>query len=72
MSVYKQPVNVPTPNLSWDTDPNTVKAGDMGKNTGTPRVSMGNPNRNEVKTSGIVQRGCKNTSRGKTSRGPMA
>ena len=72
MAEYKQPVNVPTPNLSWDTDPNTVKAGDMGKNTGTPRVSMGNPNRNEVKTSGIVQRGAGAAVRGKTSRGPMA
>ena len=72
MSVYKQPVNVPTPNLSWDTDPNTVKAGDMGKNTGTPRVSMGNPNANVVKTSGIVQRGAGAAVKGKTSRGPMA
>jgi hypothetical protein len=72
MSEYKQPVNVPTPNLSWDTDPNTVKAGDMGKSTGTPRVSMGNPNRNEVKTSGIVQRGAGAAVKGKTSRGPMA
>lgn len=72
MSVYKQPVNVPTPNIGWDTDPNTLKAGDLGKNTGTPRVSAGNPNANVVKTSGVVQRGCKNTSRGKTSRGPLA
>jgi hypothetical protein len=72
MSEYKQPVNVPTPDISYQTDPNTFKAGDIGKNTGTPRVSLGNPARNEVKTAGMVQRGCKNTSRGKTSRGPMA
>jgi hypothetical protein len=72
MAEYKQPVNIPTPNLSWDTDPNTVKAGDIGKNTGTPRVSMGNPNANVVKSTGMVQRGCKNTTRGKTSRGPLA
>jgi hypothetical protein len=72
MAEYKQPVNVPTPNLSWDTDPNTVKAGDMGKNTGTPRVSMGNPNRNEVKTSGVAQRGKGAATKGFTSRGPLA
>jgi hypothetical protein len=72
MAIYKTPVNVATPNIGFDTDPNTVKAGDIGKNTGTPRVSMGNPNRNEVKTSGIVQRGAGAAVRGKTSRGPMA
>jgi hypothetical protein len=72
MAEYKQPVNVPTPNIGLDTDPNTLKAGDMGKSTGTPRVSMGNPNRNEVKTSGIVQRGAGAAVKGKTSRGPLA
>jgi hypothetical protein len=72
MAEYKQPVNVPTPNICWDTDPNTVKAGDLGKNTGTPRVSMGNPGRNEVKTSGVAQRGKGAATKGFTSRGPMA
>lgn len=72
MSDYKQPVNVPTPDISYQTDPNTMSA--MESTPGMParRVSMGNPGANAVKTDGVVQRGCKNTSRGKTSRGPMA
>ena len=72
MAEYKQPQNVPTPNICWDTDPNTVKAGDMGKDTGTPRVSMGNPGRNAVKTTGVAQRGKGAATKGFTSRGPMA
>jgi hypothetical protein len=72
MAEYKQPQNVPTPNISFDIDPNTLKAGDMGKDTGTPRVSMGNPGRNEVKTSGIKVRGTGAATRGVTARGPMA
>jgi hypothetical protein len=72
MSEYKQPVNVPTPDISYQTDPNTFKAGDIGKNTGTPRVSMGDPARNEVKTAGVAQRGKGAATKGFTSRGPMA
>ena len=41
MSTYKQPVNIPTPDISLSTDPNTLKAGDMGMGKGTARVSMG-------------------------------
>ena len=72
MAEYKQPQTVATPNLSFDVDPNTLKAGDVGKKSGTPRVSLGNPNANEVKTSGVVQRGAGAAVRGKTSRGPLA
>ena len=72
MSEYKQPVNVPTPDISYSTDPNTFKAGDIGKKTGTPRVSMGDPARNEVKTAGVAQRGKGAATKGFTSRGPMA
>lgn len=72
MSEYKQPVNVPTPDISYSTDPNTFKAGDIGKNTGTPRVSLGNPARNEVKTAGVAQRGKGAATKGFTSRGPLA
>lgn len=72
MSTYKQPVVIPNADIGLSIDPNTLKAGDVGMGKGTARVSMGDPARNDVKTSGIVQRGCKNTSRGKTSRGPMA
>lgn len=72
MSVYKQPQKVANPNIGFDVDPNTLKASDVNKKSGTPRVSMGDPNANVVKSTGVVQRGCKNTARGKTSRGPLA
>ena len=72
MPTYKQPVNVPTPDISLSTDPNTLKAGDMGMGKGTARVSMGDPARNDVKTSGVVQRGSGAATKGFTSRGPMA
>lgn len=72
MAEYKQPQNVPTPNISFDTDPNTLKAGDLDKCCGTPRVSMGDPGRNKVKTDGIKVRGTGAATRGVTARGPMA
>jgi hypothetical protein len=72
MSEYKQPVNIPTPNISFDVDPNTMKAGDLDKCCGTPRVSMGDPGRNKVKTDGMKQRGSGAATKGFTSRGPMA
>jgi hypothetical protein len=72
MAEYKQPTLVPTPNIGFDTDPNTLKAGDLDKCCGTPRVSMGDPNRNKVKTDGIKVRGTGAATRGVTARGPMA
>jgi hypothetical protein len=72
MATYKQPVQVPTPNICFDTDPNTIKAGDLDKCCGTPRVSMGDPGRNKVKTDGIKVRGTGAATRGVTARGPMA
>jgi len=72
MSVYNQPVNVPTPDIGLSVDPNTLKAGDMNKGTGTPRVSMGDPARNDAKTSGVAQRGKGAATKGFTSRGPLA
>jgi len=72
MAEYKQPQNVPTPNIGFDVDPNTLKAGDLDKCCGTPRVSMGDPGRNKVKTSGIKVRGTGAAVRGVTARGPMA
>jgi hypothetical protein len=72
MSEYKQPVNVPTPDISYPSDPNNISADKSNGCIPARRVSGGNPARNDVKTSGMIQRGCKNTSRGKTSRGPMA
>ena len=72
MAEFKQPTNVPTPNISFDVDPNTMKAGDLDKCCGTPRVSMGDPGRNKVKTDGIKVRGTGAAVRGVTARGPMA
>lgn len=72
MAEYNQPTNVPTPNISFDVDPNTMKAGDLDKCCGTPRVSMGDPGRNKVKTDGVAQRGKGAATKGFTSRGPMA
>jgi hypothetical protein len=72
MAEYKQPQNVPTPNIGFDVDPNTLKAGDLDKCCGTPRVSMGNPAANKVKTDGVAQRGKGAATKGFTSRGPMA
>ena len=73
MSVYKVPTIVPNADISYQTDPNNMSASESGSNNiPARRVSMGNPAANKVKTDGVAQRGCKNTSRGKTSRGPMA
>lgn len=72
MATYKQPTLVPNADISYQTDPNNLSASDSNGSIPARRVSGGNPARNAVKTDGIVQRGCKNTSRGKTSRGPMA
>jgi len=72
MSDYKQPQVVPTPSICFDTDPTTLKAGDIGKKTGTPRVSMGDPGRSDVKSTGVAQRGKGAATKGFTSRGPLA
>jgi hypothetical protein len=72
MSDYKQPQVVPTPSICFDTDPNTLKASDVNKKSGTPRVSMGDPGRNEVKSTGVAQRGKGAATKGFTSRGPLA
>lgn len=72
MAEYKQPQVVPTPNLGISTDPNTLKSGDITKKSGTPRVSMGDPGRQDVKTDGITIRGCGAATKGTKARGPMA
>lgn len=72
MSTYKQPVVTPNADIGLSIDPNTLKAGDVGMGKGTARVSMGDPARNDVKTSGIKQRGSGAATKGFTSRGPMA
>lgn len=72
MAEYKKPIPVPTPDISYQTDPNTMSA--MESTPGMParRVSGGNPARNAVKTSGVAQRGKGAAIKGFTSRGPLA
>ena len=59
--------------VSRKPDPNTLKATDM-KPGGqpSPRVSAGDPDRDDVKTSGIKMRGTGAATKGVMSRGPMA
>jgi len=52
-------------------DPNTVSAKNM-KVTQAPRVSMGDPGADDVKTSGIKIRGTGAATKGTMARGPMA
>jgi hypothetical protein len=53
-------------------DPNTLSAREVTPKSGAMRVSAGDPNRNDVKTDGIKQRGSGAATKGFTSRGPMA
>jgi hypothetical protein len=53
-------------------DPNTLSANEVTPSSGAMRVSAGNPNRDDVKTDGIKQRGSGAATKGFTSRGPMA
>jgi hypothetical protein len=59
--------------IGYKTDPNSMSAIESTPG-GMParRVSGGNPNRQDVKTSGIKQRGSGAATKGFTSRGPMA
>ena len=72
MSVYKKPVKVPNADISYNTDPNNISASDSNGCIPARRVSGGNPARNDVKTSGMKQRGSGAATKGFTSRGPMA
>ena len=73
MAEYKQPTLVPTPSISYQTDPNNMNAMESGSNNiPARRVSMGDPGRNKVKTDGIKVRGTGAATRGVTARGPMA
>jgi hypothetical protein len=72
MAEYKQPQVIPNADISYQTDPNTVNANDSNGCIPARRVSGGNPARNEVKTSGVAQRGKGAATKGFTSRGPLA
>lgn len=53
-------------------DPNKKLAGELKPGMATPRVSMGDPAADDVKTTGIKTRGNGAATKGVTARGPMA
>jgi hypothetical protein len=53
-------------------DPNTLSAKSINNSTPALRVSAGDPGANDVKTTGMKQRGSGCATKGFTSRGPMA
>jgi hypothetical protein len=53
-------------------DPNTLAAKSVNPSTPAMRVSMGDPGADDVKTTGMKQRGSGAATKGFTSRGPMA
>ena len=71
MAEYKQPIIVPNADIHYSEDPNKLKAQQIGKNTGTPRVSLGDPTR-PAKEDGIKIRGTGAATKGVKARGPMA
>lgn len=77
-SVYAEPHTMrggkinPQNAVSGSVDPNTLSAKDMRCGMPAPRVSSGDPGRDDVKTTGIVVRGGKAQTKGKMARGPMA
>jgi hypothetical protein len=73
MALYKKPINVPTPDISYNTDPNNLSASDSNGSIPARRVSGGNPANTQVnKNGGMKQRGSGAATKGFTSRGPMA
>jgi hypothetical protein len=58
--------------VSRKPDPNTLSASQMNPGTLAGRVSMGNPDRDDVKTTGIKIRGTGCATKGTMARGPMA
>ena len=53
-------------------DPNTFSADQVSPRTSVMRVSMGDPNADDIKTSGIEVRGSGAATKGRMARGPMA
>jgi hypothetical protein len=53
-------------------DPNSLSSNETTPKTGAARVSAGNPDRNDVKTTGIETRGNGAATKGRIARGPMA
>ena len=57
--------------VSRKPDPTRQVAGDFRPGQPAARVSLGDPDRDDVKTTGIKQRGSGAATKGFTSRGPM-
>lgn len=53
-------------------DPNTLTASQVCPRTAAMRVSLGDPNADNIKTSGIEIRGSGAATKGRMARGPMA
>jgi uncharacterized protein (DUF2141 family) len=58
--------------ISVAKDPNTLAAKDLKPGKPAMRVSMGDPNADDVKTTGIKIRGTGAATKGVMARGPMA
>ena len=58
--------------VSGGVDPNTLSAKNVTHSTPAMRVSMGDPARDDVKTTGIKIRGTGAATKGTMARGPMA
>ena len=72
MATYKQPKVVAGANIAKSQDPNTLAANKMTPKTARPRVSAGDPARQDTKTDGIKIRGTGAATKGLMARGPMA
>lgn len=57
--------------VSRPPDPNTLAANQFTCNTPSPRVSFGDPGKDNTKTSGIKMRGVGAATKGTMCRGPM-
>jgi hypothetical protein len=58
--------------ISVNQDPNKLSSDQVSPRTTAMRVSVGNPNADDVKTDGITMRGYGAATKGIKSRGPMA
>lgn len=73
MAEYKQPVIIPNPDISYNTDPNTMSAMESGPNMPARRVSGGNPASKQINMHGEMKiRGTGAATKGTKARGPMA
>jgi hypothetical protein len=68
-NVLKAGVNPPSRTTKG---PNTLSSREVTPSSGAMRVSMGNPARDDVKTTGIETRGNGAATKGRIARGPMA